>query len=114
MARAIFVLLLVLSLSAVASAQFACAGFEMSDPVGTGVAAKQASSMREQGGVHALVIFAKFAGETPQIRRAPDYAAKLLDPNLPGSLAHFYDTMSFDQFRLRGTVLSKRRRRWIL
>ena len=64
--------------------------------------------MRGRGGVHALVIFAKFAGEAPQIRRAPDYAAKLLDPHLPGSLAHFYDTMSFDQFRLRGTVLSKR------
>ena len=50
-------------------------------------------------GVHtgprrALVLFAGFAGETAPV---PAWAEDLFDPDRPGNVRHFYDTMSFGQ-----------------
>ena len=89
---------------------FDCAGFgDIS--VSSGGAAKIVSSMREpntRGQQHALVLLAKFKGEAPDITTAPDYAEALFDPNLPGSLSHFFSTMSSGQMELTATVLPKR------
>ena len=56
--------------------------------------------------MHVLVVFAHFQDEAPQT--VPDYALRLFDPDLPGSFAHFYRTMSFGQLQVRGTVLPRR------
>ena len=60
------------------------------------------------GRVNVLVIFAKFAGEAPHVRGAPDYASSLFDASLPGSFSHFFDTMSAGQLEIQGTVLTRR------
>lgn len=56
----------------------------------------------------ALVIFTQFAHEAPEDFLPPPYAEDLFDPDLPGSLSHFYHHMSFGQFEIAGTVLPKR------
>ena len=90
--------------------EFACAGFE--PPINqAGTTAKSLPTMRvrePRGRHHALVIFAKFKGERPDITTAPDHAEALFDPNRRGSLSHFYKTMSFGQMELSATVLPKR------
>jgi M6 family metalloprotease-like protein len=60
------------------------------------------------GRVEALAIFAQFADEAEKGESLPDFASTLFDPELPGSLAHFYDTMSCGQLRIRGQVLPRR------
>ena len=55
-----------------------------------------------------LVIFAKFKDEAPGNDQVPHYAGALLDPEIEGSFAHFYHTMSFGQLQVQGTVLPKR------
>ena len=94
---------------------FVCAGYPAAEPdlLSEGAAAKAAAlpvvgRLSSQGRVHALVIFAQFKDEAPDDLSVPDYAADLFDPDLPGSLTHFYHTMSFGQFTLEGTVLPKR------
>ena len=92
--------------------QFACAG-HVPLPEVTGVAAKSLGlydpgERAPRGHHHALVVFAKFKGEQPRNTIPPDYAWDLFDPDLPGSLSHFYKTMSFGQFELSGTVLERR------
>ena len=59
-----------------------------------------------RGPVRVLVIFAHFQDE--ETRSVPEFAGRLFDPDLPGSFAHFYDTMSFGQLQVQGTVLSRR------
>ena len=93
-----------------AAAQFACAGFEPPSTSPTARAAKMGDDRIGRGGIDALVVFAQFRGETPQAEQAPAFAADLFDPEKIGSLAHFYDTMSFGQFHLRGQALPKRYR----
>ncbi|MEW6752934.1 MAG: FlgD immunoglobulin-like domain containing protein [Candidatus Latescibacterota bacterium] len=61
--------------------------------------------MPTRGRVRALVVYAKFSGEEPQERTAPAHAAQLFDRQRPGSLAHFYHTMSFGQLTVEGTAL---------
>lgn len=56
----------------------------------------------------ALVIFAKFSNEVPEDSLAPPYAKDTFDPDLFGSLSHFYHHMSFGQFDITGTFLPKR------
>ncbi len=96
--------------SGLASAQFACVGFDPAPPADAAKAVQSANfaDLINRGGVHALVVFAKFNGEATHILQAPAFAADLFDSQKIGSLAHFYDTMSFGQFRLRGTALPKR------
>ncbi len=56
--------------------------------------------------VDVVVVYAQFASEGRQ--PVPDYANAIFDLRLPGSLSHFYDTMSFGQMEIRGTVLPER------
>lgn len=49
-----------------------------------------------------LVIFAGFADGTST--SPPGWAQDLFEPDLPGSVTHFYHTMSFGQLRIQGTV----------
>ncbi|MEW6754196.1 MAG: FlgD immunoglobulin-like domain containing protein [Candidatus Latescibacterota bacterium] len=56
--------------------------------------------------VHALVIYVQFGDQAAAA--IPRHAASLFDAGLPGSLAHFYRTMSAGQFDLQGTVLPRR------
>ena len=57
---------------------------------------------------NALIIFAKFADEAPSDNMAPPYAADILDPDVSGSLRHFYSTMSSGAFTIKGSFLEKR------
>ena len=97
-----------------ASEDFVCAGYRAgargSPP--KGLAAKPAEArdnpVTPHGRVHALVIFAQFRDEAPGDVAVPAYAPDLFDPDLPGSLTHFYHSMSFGQLTVEGTVLPKR------
>ena len=91
--------------------EFACAGFQPTAAPAASVAAKPLPSVRvpeSRGQHHAIVLFAKFKGEAPEITTAPEYAEALFDPNLRGSLSHFFGTMSSGQMELSATVLPKR------
>jgi M6 family metalloprotease-like protein len=66
------------------------------------VAAKPAGRLH-QGQRNALVIFAAFADDVAW-QEVPTWGAQLLDPSLPGSLSHFYDTMSLDALHVGGEV----------
>ena len=59
-----------------------------------------------KGTLHALVIYAQFRDEAHVA--VPDSARHLFDADLPGSLTHFYNTMSFGQLQLSGRVLPRR------
>ena len=74
------------------------------------VGAKPLTSLQPttSGKLHVLILFAKFAGEAPDDTTAPPYAAHLFDPVRPGSFSHFYETMSFGQLQVLGTVLDRR------
>ena len=62
-----------------------------------------------RGSYHALVIFARFLDEAPENAAAavPGFAAGIFDPDLPGSLTHFYTEMSGGQLHLTGEVLPR-------
>ena len=86
-------------------APFTCSGYHPSrSTLGRAKRVGTSSPFRQT----ALVIFAKFRGKAPEDSLAPPYAHDLFDPNLPGSLSHFYDAMSFGQLQLTGSVLPKR------
>ena len=93
-----------------AAQEFACAGFEPSVSM-AGVAGKAiGSEFRDpssHGAIHALVMFAKFRGEQPSVTRAPAYANRLFDPDVPGSLTHFYTEMSAGQLLMSGEALPR-------
>jgi len=94
------------SLADLGAQEFSCAGFE-GPPAPATAAAKVAVIPRASTRpIHVLVIFAQFKDET--LRPVPAYAEALFDPDLPGSFAHFYRTMSSGQLAVRGTVLPKR------
>jgi len=59
------------------------------------------------GEQHALVVFARFRGEAPERVDIPDFADDLFDPEMPGSLTHFYREMSGGVFELTGTCLPR-------
>ncbi len=52
-----------------------------------------------------IVLFAHFKDELPADTAIPDWADDLFDPDRPGSVSHFYDTMSFGVHTLRGEVV---------
>jgi M6 family metalloprotease-like protein len=94
-----------------AEPNFKCAGFE-APQTQLGPAAKPLASaskkLPSRGTINVLVVFAKFKDEAPGKDQAPDFAEQLFDPDRPGSFAHFYNTMSFGQLQVQGTVLPKR------
>ena len=55
--------------------------------------------------VTALVVFTGFRGQQGGL---PSWAESLFDPDLPGSVSHFYGEMSFGSLTLRGTVAPRR------
>ncbi len=57
------------------------------------------------GRVRALVLFGHFADE--QSDEPPTFGDQLFDPNLPGSLTHFYHEMSQGQFLLTGGAVAR-------
>jgi hypothetical protein len=69
--------------------------------------ARKVDPLPSKGTLNALVIFAQFRDEAGD-SSVPDYAGNLFDAELPGSFAHFYDTMSFGQLQIRGRSLPKR------
>ncbi len=91
-----------------AQPSFVCAGYE--PPVANGAprAKLVPTGLSSMGQARALVIFAAFAGEVPAGEKAPVWAERLFNAQWPGSLAHFYRTMSFAQFDLQGLVLPRR------
>jgi M6 family metalloprotease-like protein len=82
---------------------WACAG--VAPPSVSHASAKAVASLSESPS--AVVIFGHFADEglpdTP-----PVWSADLLDADRPGSVAHFYDIMSFGRHRLRGEIAPHR------
>ena len=98
---------LLIPIVAAADPSFVCAGYEpVEAPLRAGKIA-QYVQINTQGTVRALVVFADFAAATP-VAPVPAFASGLFDRLRDGSLSHFYDTMSFGQFELTGTVLHKR------
>ena len=93
-----------LSAAAYADESFLCAGdFLLPED---GVAAKPAVSrtVDAEGPINVLVIFGKFKGEYPDRDEAPSWALDLFDPDRPGSVSHFYHTMSRGRLQLQGAV----------
>ena len=82
-------------------------GFVCAGPV-LGPAAKTTQSFpgtrAAEGRINVLVLFAKFAGDRPQQTTAPDWAAGLFDVDRPGSVSHFYQTMSGGRFTVDGVA----------
>lgn len=87
---------------------FLCAGSQgapTKEILPAGAAAKPAQ--RFTGMRRALVVFAKFRGENPGQTQVPAWAVDIFNPARPGSFSHFYDTMSFGQWQVRGQVASR-------
>lgn len=85
---------------------FVCSGLPPSEVGASKVLAHKAPRrIAAAGTVEALVIHARFADEPA--RPVPAYAASLLDVTLPGSLSHYFESMSSGQLQLRGTVLQQ-------
>ena len=57
-----------------------------------------------QGTRRAAILFARFGGQGAGGAPVPGWAVDLLNPERPGSISHFYDTMSLGRLRLRGRV----------
>ena len=51
-----------------------------------------------------LVVFARFAGEFPEMTAPPSWSQRMFDAELPGSITHFYDTMSGGLLHVDGEV----------
>jgi M6 family metalloprotease-like protein len=86
-----------------ALAEFRCAGSPAAETaLAPGVAAKPARITTTTGTRRALVLFARFKGDPAS--PVPLWAGDLFNPDLPGSIAHFYDTMSFGKLQVRGEV----------
>ena len=108
-----FFLLLTAAVHAYAG-DFVCSGVSKSvaaSPAAKAAGHSQIHSIRDEaaatkGKVNALLIFTRFSDEAADT--APPFAGDIFDLELPGSLSHFYRAMSFGQFELSGTVMSKR------
>lgn len=70
------------------------------------VARPAQGGLQSKGVVRALTVFARFRDEDGS-EAPPDFANRLFDANLPGSLTHFYGEMSRGQFHLTGTSLPR-------
>ena len=103
--RDVWTLLVALMLAAPAekahAGGFVCAGQAGGGSWGEGEIAAKPTSQRHRGQRGALVLFAAFADDDTW-SAVPAWGAQLLDPTVPGSLSHFYDTMSFGAHRVQG------------
>ena len=100
---AALILCTVLPVTAQVPGDFICAG-TLLDQVAGKPTQSLPKDVRTTGRIKILVVFAKFAGDYPQETSAPEWASGLFDVNQPGSLSHFYDTMSGGQLAVEGTV----------
>ena len=67
------------------------------------------SSYATPEGTHkSLVVFARFSDEGIADTLAPAFASRIFDPTLPGSLTHFYHTMSNGALTIEGKTLRRR------
>jgi immune inhibitor A len=84
---------------------FFCAGFA-SEFAGVGMSGRVAkfAQSRTEGTRRAVVIFARFRGETSGWATVPEWSQQIFDADRPGSFSHFYDDMSFGKLRVRGEV----------
>jgi hypothetical protein len=73
---------------------------------GTATRRVSVQALDPKEGVRVLVIFARFLDENGP-STAPAFGADLFDPELPGSLTHFFDEMSSGQFSFTGEVLPR-------
>ena len=80
-----------------------CAGATTGTQVQSWQAAARPAGQAHVGQRSALILVATFA-EDSTWADVPDWGSRLLDPSQPGSLSHFYDTMSFGALRIRGEV----------
>ncbi|MBI2502319.1 MAG: immune inhibitor A [Candidatus Latescibacteria bacterium] len=78
-----------------------CAGSQGEETISPAAKPTLASQTSTTGTRHALVLFARFKGESTTV---PSWAGDLFNPELPGSFSHFYDTMSFGKLKIRGEV----------
>lgn len=100
----LFVPLLVLSSPpATLARDFVCGGSLSGEQMATdpGGGAKLAQ-LRIEGTRSAIVLFAQFPDEEPGWVGVPEWSEDLFDPEKPGSLTHFYHTMSFGRLRITG------------
>ena len=98
------VCLLAAALPVLADEGFVCAGYlspDLHTPASRPVSLPCGTV---QGTRNAIVVFAKFRGESPGRTTPPAWARELLDPERPGSVSHFYETMSSNRLHLRGEV----------
>ena len=103
-------LILLLSSALQAESHFLCAADAPATPAMASAAkalGKWAHPLPTRGRVHVLVVFAGFQDEHTPV---PTYADDLFAVDQPGSLAHYYDTMSFGQLQVEGTALPRRYR----
>ncbi|MBI4531500.1 MAG: hypothetical protein HY709_08235, partial [Candidatus Latescibacteria bacterium] len=106
-----FVVVMTVSLGMVvvpgSSGAFVCAGggdFSAESLVAKRLGASVWSSPEPVGETYeALVVFARFADDPPQT--VPAWAESLFRPEVPGSVAHYYEEQSFGRLHLRGSVL---------
>jgi len=57
------------------------------------------------GTYEALVVFARFSDDPP--KEVPSWADDLFNPDVPGSVSHYYEDQSIGRLHLRGTVLPR-------
>ncbi|MCE5249218.1 T9SS type A sorting domain-containing protein [bacterium] len=62
---------------------------------------------RKLNPVHVVVVFTKFKGEAPGDTLAPSWAKDLFSGNI-GSIPHFFDSVSFGQYKVTGEYLPRR------
>ncbi len=85
--------------SSVSGPIFRCHG----DPGSATQGSAKVAARAEEGQRAAIVLFAHFADENVPAT-VPAWSASLFDPQQPGSVAHYFDSMSFGRFELRGQV----------
>lgn len=61
-----------------------------------------------EGKRNALVVFARFSDEDHADTLAPSFASRIFDPTVPGSLTHFFLTMSNGTLTIEGSTLPRR------
>ncbi len=97
-------LALLYSLTPVLAEGFRCAGSPggLSEERAPAVAKPTRIAASTTGTRRALVLFARFQGAAAN--PVPSWAADIFNLDFPGSISHFYDTMSFGKLQVRGEV----------
>ena len=99
----VFVLTAALTMATELRAQqsVACAGFGA--PL-VGTAKSPITKIAAEGDIKVLVVFGKFQDEYPGRDKPPVWARDLFDPDLPGSVTHFFKTMSRGKMNITAEI----------